>query len=151
MLKPLLAATTALLVCLTAGAVAQEVLPPVESMNCEQMQAELIVAGQRMNSQLDPEFGTEAQAMMDEAQQGQRQNMAAGIGTGIVCSIPGVGTACMAAAQAQAQQAQQDQAQHQARMDAQMDRLDASMEGLDQERLMALSERYEQQGCQTPQ
>jgi hypothetical protein len=150
MLKPLLAAT-AMFACLAAGAVALEPPPPVESMDCAEMQAELTAAGQQMNAQMDPEFASEAQSMMDEAQQGQRQSMATGIGMGVACSIPGVGMACLAAQQAQAAQAQQDQAEHQARMDAQMDRLDASMAGLDQERLMALSDRFEQQGCQTPQ
>lgn len=150
MLKPLLSAA-ATFVCLAAGAVAQEPPPPVESMDCAQMQAELMVAGQQMNAQLDPEFAREAQAMSDEAQQASRPSMATGIGAGIACSIPGVGMACMAAAQAQAQQAQQDAAQNQARMDAQMDRLNASMAGLDQERLAALSQRFEEQRCETPQ
>lgn len=151
MLKHVFAAA-AFAACLATPADAQDAtLPPVDTMNCEQMQAELMVAGQTMNAQLDPEFATEGQAMMDEAQQASRPSMVAGIGTGIACSIPGLGMACMAAAQAQAAQAQQDAAQNQARMDAQVDRLNASMAGLDQERLMAVSDRFEQQNCQTPQ
>jgi hypothetical protein len=120
-------------------------------MDCDQMLAELTVAGQRMNAQLDPEFASEAQAMHEEAQQGQGNAMAQGVGTSIACSIPGLGMACMAAAQAQAARAQQQQQQHMQRMDAQMDRLNASMEGIDQERMMALTDRYERMNCQTPQ
>ena len=150
-----LLATTAFAVSFTAAALAQDAAPiappPVESMNCEQMQAELMVAGQTMNAQMDPEFAREAQAMHEEAQQASRPNIAAGIGTGIACSIPGVGMACMAAQQAQIANAQRDAAENQARMDAQMDRLDQSMAGLDQQRLMAISQRFEEQRCKTPQ
>ncbi len=63
------------------------------------MQAELIVTGQQMNAQMDPEFAREAQAMNEEIQQAQARagaNMAAGIGAGLACSIPGVAMACMA-------------------------------------------------------
>lgn len=151
MLKAL-AATAAFVLFIAVPADAQDdAPPPVESMDCAQMQAELTVMGQQMNAQLDPEFGTEAQAMMDEAQAGQRSvagSMATGIGMGIACSIPGVGMACLAAQQAQAANAQREAADHQQRMDAQMDRLNASMEGIDQERMMAISDRYEQQNCQ---
>lgn len=152
MMKPLLATTT-FAIAFAAAALAQDVAPPpVETMTCEEMQAELVVAGQRMNAQLDPEFGVEAQAMMDEAQGASRApNIAAGVGASIACSIPGVGMACMAAQQAQNAQAQHDVAENQARMAAQMERLDAAMEGIDQERLMALSQRWEDEGCQTPQ
>jgi hypothetical protein len=153
MLRPLL--FTAALAAICTAAVAQETAtvppPPVESMNCDQMLAELTVAGQRMSAQLDPEFASEAQAMHDEAQQGQNSAMAQGVGTSIACSIPGIGMACMAAQQAQAARAQQQQQQHMERMDAQMSRLNASMEGIDQQRMMALSQRYEQLGCQAPQ
>jgi hypothetical protein len=120
-------------------------------MDCGQMLAELTVAGQRMNAQMDPEFANEAQAMHDEAQQSQNSALTQGVGASIACSIPGVGMACMAAQQAQAARAQQLQQQHMERMDAQIDRLNASMEGIDQQRMMALSQRYEQLGCQTPQ
>jgi len=147
-----LAATAFFAACFAMPADAQDgTLPPVESMDCAQMQAELTVAGQQMNAQLDPEFGTEAQAMMDEAQAGRGNvagQMATGIGMGIACSIPGVSMACMAAQQAQMANAQRDAAEHQQRMDAQMDRLDASMAGIDQQRMMAVSDRYEQQNCQ---
>jgi hypothetical protein len=153
-----LLATTAFAISFTAAALAQDAAPsappPVESMNCEQMQAELMVAGQTMNAQMDPEFATEAQAMQDEMQEAQNRaagSVAAGIGMGLACSIPGVGMACMAAQQAQMANAQRDAAANQARMDAQMDRLNQSMAGLDQQRLTAISQRFEEQRCQTPQ
>jgi hypothetical protein len=155
MLKHALAAA-AFAACFATPADAQDdaPLPPVESMNCEQMQAELTVAGQRMNAQMDPEFANEAQAMMDEAQGANRSaagSMATGVGMGIACSVPGVAYACMAAQQAQAANAQREAAEHQARMNAQIDRLNDSMEGIDQQRMMAISDRYEQMQCQTPQ
>lgn len=150
--------TTAFAVSFAAAALAQEDVQtapaPVESMSCEQMQAELMVAGQRMNAQMDPEFAAEAQRMQQEQQAAHDRaagSMAAGIGMGLACSIPGVGMACMAAQQAQAAQGQREADQNIARMQAQADRLNQSMEGLDQQRLMALSDRFQQQGCQTPQ
>lgn len=144
-------AAAAFTVGFAAAALAQvEAPPPVETMTCEQMQAELTVMGQQMHAQMDPEFAREGQAMYDEAQQASRRGVATGVATGIACSIPGVGAACMVGQAAQAQQAQRDAAEHQARMDAQMDRLNQSMAGIDQQRMMALSERFEQQRCQTP-
>jgi hypothetical protein len=154
MLKPLIA-SSAFVLCFAAPALAQDAtLPPVESMDCAAMQAELLVAGQQMNAQMDPEFAVEAQRMQEESQNARSQvagNIAAGIGMGLACSIPGVSLACMAGQQAQMANAQRDAAENQARMDAQMGRLDAAMAGLDQERLMALSQRYEEQRCETPQ
>ena len=135
---------------LSSAAVAQTEPPPVETMNCAAMQAELVTAGQRMNSQLDPEFAREAQAMQQEMQAAQRRGVAAGVGSSIACSLPGAGAACMATQQAQMAQAQRNAAQHQERMDAQMERLDRSMQGIDQQRMMALTQRFEAMNCQTP-
>lgn len=151
MLKYLVAAAAFTAMCATP-ADAQTLLP-VETMTCEQMQAELMVAGQQMNAQLDPEFAAEAQRMHAENQAASnaRPSIVGGIGTGIACSLPGVAYACMANQAAQAQNAQAEAAQNQARMSAQTDRLNASMAGLDQQRLMAVSDRFEQQRCETPQ
>lgn len=147
-----LAAAAVFAVCFAAPADAQEGWPPpVETMTCDQMTAEMMTAGQTMNSQLDPEFAREAQAMHDEAQGSQRQSVAAAVGTGIACSIPGVGMACMAAQQAQTANAAREAEANRQRMDAQVGRLNDSMAGLDQNRLMAMSQRYEQMGCQAPQ
>lgn len=121
-------ATAVFALCLASSALAQDAAPPpVESMTCEQMMAELTVAGQQMNAQLDPEFAREAQAMHNEAQQAS-------------------------SGQGQAQpntQAQVDE--NHARVNAQMNRLNASMAGIDQQRMMAVAERFEQQNCETPQ
>lgn len=145
-------AVAAFTACLAAPAFAQEGWPPpVETMTCDQMTAEMVTAGQQMNGQLDPEFAREAQAMNDEMQSSQRQGMAVGVGTGIACSIPGVGMACMAAQQAQAANRAREAEANQQRMAAQVGRLNNSMAGLDQNRLMAISDRYEQMRCQAPQ
>lgn len=165
MLKPLFAASVLAFVC--TAAVAQETqapaIPPqaadmqtvpppaVETMTCEQMNAEMMEAGRRMSAQMDPEFSTEAQAMYEEAQRSRNSAVAQGVGTSIACSIPGVGMACMAAQQAQAARAQQEQQEHMARMDAQMQRLQSSMQGIDQQRMMQITNRHQQMGCQTPQ
>jgi hypothetical protein len=150
MLKYVFAAAFATMCATPADA---QTLPPVESMNCDQMMAEMTVAGQVMSSQLDPEFAAEAQRMQNEQQEAynNRPSVAAGIGAGIACSLPGVAYACMATNAAQAQQAQSQADQNIARMSAQNDRLQASMAGLDQQRMMAISDRFEQQQCQVPQ
>ena len=70
---------------------------------------------------------------------------------GLTCAIPGLGAACTAASMAQASRAAEGVAEPQARIDRQIDRVEDSMAGLDQERLMAMSNRYEQMHCQTPQ
>lgn len=157
MLKHFIVVAFALLLAAPAAAQGTEAPTeaplPVESMNCEQMTAELMVAGQRMNAQMDPAFAAEAQAMQEEAQGGRARagaGMVAGVGMGLACSIPGMGMACMAGQQAMVANAQAQTAQNQRRMNAQMDRLNASMEGLDQERLMAVSDRYQAMSCQAP-
>lgn len=152
MLKHVFAAA-AFAFCFATPADAQDgTLPPVDTMNCDQMMAEMTVAGQQMNAQMDPEFAIEAQRMMDEAQaRPSGGQMAMGIGTGIACSIPGVGMACMAAAQAQAVEGQRRANEHNARMDAQMQRMETATAGIDMERMGAISTRFEEQECPTPQ
>ena len=138
--------------CMSASASADTTPPPIESMTCEQMTAELVAAGQKMNEQMDPEFAKEAQAMAAEAQgTGSTGSMIGGVGSAIACSLPGIGMLCMVGQQAQAM-AQGDQSQQNIeRMQAQMERLEKAMEGLDQERLTAMSQRFEEQKCQVPQ
>ena len=141
------------LACATAIAGAADVaLPPVESMNCDQMMAELVVAGQKMNSQMDPEFAREAQAMMDEAQAGPSTGaMVGGVAMGVACSIPGIGMFCMAAQQTQAMTQDAQAEQNIERMMAQAERMEKAMEGIDMDRMQALSERFEAQACKVPQ
>lgn len=125
--RPLLAACAFALIA--SNATAQTAPPPpVSSMNCEQMLAEMSTAGQQMNAQLDPEFAREAQAMNDQA-----QNARSGLGGA---------TRQNGAAQAEA---------NRARMGAQSDRLNNAMAGLDQQRLVELAQRFEEQRCPTPQ
>ncbi|MGD9816267.1 MAG: hypothetical protein AB7Q23_03115 [Hyphomonadaceae bacterium] len=123
-MKRLLTAA-AICLCCAATAVAQEAAAPpaVETMTCEQMTAELGMAGAQMNRQLDPEFAREAQAQQQAAQGGQAQEGS------------------------YADQAARNRARH----DAQMGRLQDSMAGLDQARLMAMAQRFEQLRCETPQ
>ncbi len=138
------------LVCATA--IADGALPPVHTMNCDQMMAELIVAGQKMNSQMDPEFVREAQAMAAEAQGASGAGaIAQGVGMSVACSIPGVSMFCMAAMQAQAMTQGAQAEQNFERMQAQAERMEKAMEGIDVDRMQALSERFEAQACKVPQ
>jgi hypothetical protein len=153
MMKSLLASS--LLAIAVAGPARGEdaAPPPVESMTCAQMQAELMLAGQRMNSQLDPEFAAEARRMEEErrsAYADAQARTAAGVGMGLACSAPGAGMACQAAQAAEAADAARAAQENQARMNAQHERLQDSMAGLDQARLMALSQRFEAERCATP-
>ncbi len=157
MLKSLLASTVTV-IALTAAAAGQETEaptpPPVESMSCEEMQAEMMLAGQRISAQMDPEFAREAETMQREQQDAYaraRGQMAAGVGAAVACSIPGVGMACMAAQQAQAAESQRQVDANMARMQAQADRVNQSMAGLDQQRMLQLTQRFQDQNCQTPQ
>jgi hypothetical protein len=143
----------AVFVCLTASAsIASEAAPPVESMSCDEMRAELIVAGQKMSQQLDPEFAKEAQAMADQARGANAAGAgASAMGMTAACSIPGLGMLCMAAQQAQMASQGGQVEQNIERMQAQMERLNKAMEGLDVERLTALSQRFEEKRCETGQ
>ena len=131
------------------AAQAQQTLPPVDTMTCPQMQAEMTSAGQQMSGRLDPQFGVEAQAMAQETQEKQRQAQQQAMNP--TCFIPFVGMVCAAQQQQQAQQSQSQAAANQQRMQAQMNRLNTSMAGLDQQRLQAMSARFQAQHCQMPQ
>jgi hypothetical protein len=130
---------------------ASAVLPAVETMTCDQMLAELTVAGQKMNAQLGPEFAREAQAMADQAQGPSTGAVVGGVGQAIACSIPGVSLICGIGAQMGAMSQQGASEEHMARLQAQMERMQKAMEGLDMERLQVMSERFEAQKCQVPQ
>ncbi|MBI3440004.1 MAG: hypothetical protein HY054_15365 [Proteobacteria bacterium] len=158
MLKPL-SAFAALATFAVAAALAEPQVTPspaaqaqqqtpqsVDTMTCDQMASEMMGAGQRMNSQLDPQFGVEANAMQQDAQQKQREAMQQV--TNPACYIPFLGMACAAQQQQQQQQAQADAPRQQARMQAQMNRLNNSMAGIDQSRMQAMSARFQQMNCQ---
>ena len=127
-------------------------LLPVETMTCEQMNAEMMTAGMQMNSQLDHEgLVAENEAMQEEAERRRAEQMSMGFGVGLTCAIPGLGAACTAVSMAQASRAAEGVDEQHARMDRQIGRMNDSMAGLDQNRLMAMSERHQQMQCPTPQ
>lgn len=138
---------------LAAPADAQDTAPPpVDSMNCEQMNAEMMSAGMQMNAQLDREgLVAEDEAMREEAERRRREQTSMSLGVGLACAIPGFGGACTAAAMAQASSAAEGAEESQAARDRQIARMNDSMAGLDQSRLMALYERHEEMQCETPQ
>jgi hypothetical protein len=135
---------------LAGVAVASDALPAVETMTCDQMLAEMTVAGQQMNARLDPEFAREAQAMADQAGLSTGA-VVGGVGQAIMCSLPGIGLFCAITSQAPSMGQAGATEENIARMTAQMERLQRAMEGLDMVRLQTMSERFEAQKCQVPQ
>jgi hypothetical protein len=154
MLKYLVAVAAFTAMCATPADAQTEPAPllAVESMTCDQMNAEMMTAGMQMNSQIDTEgLLAENQAMQEEAERRRREQMSMGLGVGLTCAIPGLGAACTAASMAQASRAAEGVDEQHARMDRQIGRMNDSMAGLDQNRLMAMSERHQQMQCPTPQ
>lgn len=130
----------------TAAAAPVAPPPPVESMDCDAMIAEMTAAGQKMSSQMDPEFAAEAKAMAKDAQASAGKAMAAAFNP--MCMIPGLGMLC---AFQQPTSGQEDAEKNIARMEAQMARMEKAMEGLDVERLQAMSTRFEAESCKMPE
>ena len=141
-----------MLMCASAIASAADVTPPaVETMDCSQMTAEMIVAGKRMKDQMDPEFAKEAQAMMAEAQADATGAIVQGVGMSLACAIPGIDMFCMITNPLQSMMQGGQAEENMARMEAQAARMEKAMEGLDMARLEALSQRFEQQKCKVPE
>jgi hypothetical protein len=132
----------------TAASTAQAPLPSVDAMTCNQMQAEMTADGQVMSHQLDPQFGADAQAQYNEAMQKEREINQQAPANALACMIPFM---CAAAQHHQQQQAQADMAQNQAHAQTQMNRMNASMNGLDQARMQAINNRWQAQHCQASQ
>lgn len=130
---------------------AQAPLPAVSSLNCEQMQAEMMVAGQQMNQHMDPNLGGDIQAMQADAQQRMQAAQMGMMGAGLMCAVPGLGMACTAAmnAQAAAQMAHADE--DRARQDAVIASMQNSIAGIDQDRMTAISNRWESEHCEMSQ
>jgi len=103
---------------------ADTTLPPVETLSCEQILAEMTTAGQLMNSQLDPSFAANAQALQNDVQDAR---------------APARGTEA-AAAEANRQ-----------RIGAISGQVADSTAGIDLQRMMALSDRFAAERCPTPQ
>jgi hypothetical protein len=97
-------------------------LPPVASLTCEQMMAELGMAGARMNSQLDPSFAANAATLQKEA------------------TTPRAAPATA-----------EEMARNHARVNQIGGQLASSMQGIDVQRMMALSTQFSAKNCQTPQ
>lgn len=98
-------------------------LQPVETLTCDQMLVEMTAAGQRMNSQLDPSFATNAKSLHDQ-----------GMG-----KAPPPGGASAEAA-----------ANNRGRVDQLGGQLAISMQGIDVQRMMAIGNRFSAQKCLTP-
>lgn len=99
-------------------------LQPVDTLTCDQMLAEMTDAGRRMTSQMDPSMASNAQAMNQQMQSRSRGNL---------------GRATAAEAQANRERT--------ATMGNQV--MD-SMQGVDINRMMAVSERFQSERCPTP-
>lgn len=99
-------------------------LQPVETLTCDQMLVEMTAAGQRMNSQLDPSFATNAKSLHDQAM-------------GKEAPPPG-GASAEAAAN------------NRGRVDQLGGQLATSMQGIDVQRMMAIGNRFSAQKCPTP-
>lgn len=97
-------------------------LPPVSTLTCAQMVAELGAAGSKMSSQLDPSLAANAQALQDQIRSGTPQP----------------------ATQAQV-------AENHARINQIGGQVAGAMQGIDLQRMMALSDAFSAKGCKTPQ
>jgi hypothetical protein len=126
-------------------------LPPVEGLSCDQMMAEMSVAGQQMNSQMDPNFAANVQEMQDESQRRMRGAQAGMMGAGIVCAVPGLNLACGAAMNAQVASQMAHADEDQARMDTIIGSVNDSMQGIDVQRMQAINARFESQHCPMPE
>ena len=101
-------------------------LPAVNTLTCDQMMAEMMSAGQRMNGQMDPSMAANAQALRDETQ---------GRGVGPNAPRP---TEAQAAANRE-------------RMAGLGNQVMDSTQGIDMNRMMAVSDRLQSEHCPTPQ
>jgi hypothetical protein len=126
--------------------------PPVEAMTCEQMYAEMAAGGQVMKQQLDPSFAANAQAMRERATDPKARAEAAAQQAGVsaACSNPLTMAACKAVQAGMMADAKARQAEGQAQMAQMMGQLNASMAGLDQQRMMAIAKRVETLKCPKP-
>ena len=97
-------------------------LPPVTSLSCEQMQVELRGAGSVMKGQLDPNFAADAERLHQKA------------------TTP-------RAAPATAEEV----ARNHARVNQIGGQLAGAMQGIDLQRMMALSNAFTAKSCKTPQ
>lgn len=95
---------------------------PVETLTCDQMHAEMMVAGRRMQAQLDPQFAVEAQRQYE-----QMKGRSAPKNPGAAAEVNRA---------AKTQQAQ---------------RITQAMDGIDMQRMQAIGERFQKEKCVPPQ
>ena len=129
----------------------EDALPAVETMTCEQMQAEMTAAGQLMNQQMDPNLGADIEAMQENSRQRMEDARAGAVGAGIICSIPGMGMACTAAMNAQVAEQMSHADEDRARVDAMVGGMQNATASIDQQRMTLVAERWERESCQAPQ
>jgi hypothetical protein len=73
------------------------------------------------------------------------------MGMAATCAIPGLGMLCMMGQQSPMTGAGDKAEEHMLRMQAQMERLEKAMDGLDMERLTVLMQRFSEMKCEVPQ
>ncbi len=100
-------------------------LPAVNTLNCDQLMAEMMTAGERMHSQMDPTMAANAEALRDETQ-----------GRGLSANAPRP-TEAQAAANRE-------------RMAGLGNQVMDSTQGIDMNRMMAVSDRFQSERCPTP-
>ena len=146
----------ALIVALSGPAMAQTpqpAPPPVESLTCEQMYAEMMVAGQRMSGQLDPRLGAMAQEQMRKMNDPAAYASASGAlaAESAACSNPLTIVSCRAMQQARAAEAQTQVAENHARTAQMQAMMQNATVGIDMPRMQALQTRIEKLKCPQPQ
>lgn len=101
-------------------------LQAVDTLTCDQLTAEMMSAGQRMHSQMDPTMAANAESLRNETQ---------GRGRGANAPRP---TEAQAAANRE-------------RMAGLGNQVMDSTQGIDMNRMMAVSDRFQSENCPTPQ
>lgn len=100
-------------------------LPAVDTLTCDQMLAEMMVAGQRMQSQMDPSMAANAQALNEQMQSGRRST--------------------------RDRPTEAEAAANRERMATMGNQVADSMQGVDVNRMMAIGDRFQSQHCPMPQ
>lgn len=99
-------------------------LQAVDTLTCDQMLAEMTSAGQRMTAQMDPSMAANAQALNQQMQSGRRAN--------------------------NSRPTEAEAAANRERMATMGNQVADSMQGIDVNRMMAISDRFQSQNCLTP-
>ena len=143
----------ALLVCLAGPAAADKPLAPapVETMTCEQMQAEMTIAGQAMGQNMDPNMAANIEQMQGDAESNMAEAGVGMLGAGAICAVPGLGVACTAAMSALAARQEAQAEVSREKTDAVVESMNQATASLDIARLTAVASRWESEGCKAPE